>query len=264
MCSTWRRSDPARVLDCGCGAGRFARLAADAGAIVAGIDAAEGLIAIAADRTPDGDFRVADLEAVPYPDDSFDVGTGFNSFQFANDKVGALSEAGRVARDQVAVVIPARAADSGIAAVFTPLFALYPPDALTRMKDNGIFALSAPGQLDEVLTAAGLTVHDDSEFSQPVTFDDPHTAHRAFTGAGPLQPAIRHSGQQAVANAVRDALAPFTETDGQIVLPARWRVVLTTPEAPQSRPDAADNVTSQAEAELSTALDVADTTSDSA
>ena len=36
-----------RVLDCGCGAGRFARMAADRGASVAGIDAAEGL-------SPDG------------------------------------------------------------------------------------------------------------------------------------------------------------------------------------------------------------------
>ena len=33
-----------RVLDCGCGAGRFARMAADRGASVAGIDASEELI----------------------------------------------------------------------------------------------------------------------------------------------------------------------------------------------------------------------------
>jgi len=36
-----------RVLDCGCGAGRFARMAADRGAMVAGIDAAQQLVAIA-------------------------------------------------------------------------------------------------------------------------------------------------------------------------------------------------------------------------
>lgn len=59
-----------RVLDCGCGAGRFARMAADRGGLVAGIDAAEQLIDIAAERTPDGDFRTGDLEALPWPDDS--------------------------------------------------------------------------------------------------------------------------------------------------------------------------------------------------
>ncbi|MGH8777076.1 MAG: class I SAM-dependent methyltransferase [Jiangellaceae bacterium] len=44
------------VLDCGCGAGRFAQLAAARGALVAGVDAAEQLVAIAAERIPDGDF----------------------------------------------------------------------------------------------------------------------------------------------------------------------------------------------------------------
>lgn len=223
-----------RVLDCGCGAGRFTRLAADAGAVVAGIDAAEGLIAIAAQRTPHGDFRVAELEGLPWPDDSFDVVTGFSAFQFADDKVRALGEAGRVSRDVVAVVIPARVPDSGIAAVFTPLFPLFPPDALTSMKDSGMFALSAPGQLDEVLTAADLTIRDDVEFNSPVTFDDLHTAQRAFIGAGPMQLAIQRSGEPTVADAVREALAPFIATDGHITLPAWWRVVLTRPEAPQS------------------------------
>lgn len=50
-----------RVFDCGCGAGRFARMAADTGAAVAGIDAAQALLDIAAERTPDADFRVGDL-----------------------------------------------------------------------------------------------------------------------------------------------------------------------------------------------------------
>ena len=54
------------VLDCGCGAGRFAQMAADRGASVAGIDAAGELLEIAAERTPGGDFRVGDLEALPW------------------------------------------------------------------------------------------------------------------------------------------------------------------------------------------------------
>ena len=80
------------VLDCGCGAGRFTRMAADRGGHVAGIDAAEQLISVAAGRTPEGDFRVGDLEALPWPDDSFEVVTGFSSFQFADDKIRAIAE----------------------------------------------------------------------------------------------------------------------------------------------------------------------------
>jgi hypothetical protein len=114
-----------------------------------------------------------------------------------------------------------------------PLFPLYPPDVLTIMRDIGIFALSAPGQLDEVLNAADLTIDDDGEFNWPVTFDDLETAQRAFIGAGPMQPAIHQSGDQTVAAAVSDALVPFTATNGQVVLPAWWRVVLTRPEDAQ-------------------------------
>lgn len=215
-----------RVLDCGCGAGRFARMAADRGAMVAGIDAAEQLIAIAAERTPSGDFRTGDLEALPWPEDAFDVVSGFSAFQFADDKIHALSEARRVSRDLVAVVIPTRVPDSGIAAVFKPLFPLFPTQALEGMKDSGMFALSEPGKLDDLLGAAGLTVQDDDEVDCPVGFEDTDTAARAFIGAGPMQLAIRRSGEQAVAQAVRDALTPFTEPDGRVTLPAWYRAVI--------------------------------------
>jgi hypothetical protein len=49
-----------RVLDVGCGAGRFLRLAADRGADVAGLDAAAALVAIARERLPGGPSRGRD------------------------------------------------------------------------------------------------------------------------------------------------------------------------------------------------------------
>jgi SAM-dependent methyltransferase len=220
-----------RVLDCGCGAGRFARMAADRGAIVAGIDAADTLIEIASERTPDGDFRVGDVEALPWPDDSFDVVTGFSAFQFADDKRRALTEARRVSRGPVAVVIPTRVPESGIAAVFKPLFPLFPPEALESMKQSGMFALSEPGKLDDLLAAAALAAQDDTEIECPVVFDDGETAARAFVGAGPMALAVRHSGEQAVAHAVHDALAPFTGADGRVTLAAWYRAVIAASEA---------------------------------
>ena len=86
------------LLDVGCGAGRFCRVAADRGAQVAGIDAAGALVEIARERIQNADFRVGDMEALPWDDDSFDVVTGFNSFFIAADLVNALREARRVAR----------------------------------------------------------------------------------------------------------------------------------------------------------------------
>lgn len=214
------------VLDCGCGAGRFARMAADRGASIAGIDAAQGLIEIAAERTPEGDFRVGDLEALPWPEDSFDAVTGFSAFQFADDKALALAEARRVSRGPVAVVIPSRVSESGITLVFKPLFPLFPPEALESMKHSGMFALSEPGKLEDVLAAAGLTVDEDDEIESLIVFDDAAGAVRAFTGAGPTTLAIAHSGELAVSQAARDALGPFTGTDARVTLPTWYRVVL--------------------------------------
>src|SRR5262245_53562436 len=94
-----------RVLEVGCGSGVFVRVAADLGADVAGLDASEQLIQIARRRVPEADLRVGDMEALPWPDATFDLVAGFNSFFFADDMVGALREAGRVAKRGAHVVI---------------------------------------------------------------------------------------------------------------------------------------------------------------
>lgn len=94
-----------RVLDIGCGTGVFLRLVADRGAQPFGLDASTALIEIARERVPDGDLRVGEMEHLPYDHDSFDLATGFNSFFFAADLVGALREAGRVTKPGAPVLI---------------------------------------------------------------------------------------------------------------------------------------------------------------
>jgi SAM-dependent methyltransferase len=215
-----------RVLDCGCGAGRFARMAADRGASVAGIDASAEMVAIAAERVPEGEFRAGDIEGLPWADDSFDVVTGFSAFQFADDKARALREARRVSRGPVVIVIPTRTPESGIASVFKPVFPLFRPEALETMKGSGMFALSEPGKLEDALASASLIAYEDEEIECPIVFGDAKAAERAFLGAGPTQLAIGHAGEAAVAEAVRGALEPFIDGDGRVVLPAWYRAVL--------------------------------------
>ena len=214
------------VLDCGCGAGRFLQLASAHGAKVAGIDAAGAMVELAAERAPEADLCVGDLEGLPWGDGSFDVVTGFSSFQFADDKARALAEARRVARRQVAVVIPTRLPEAGITRVFQPLFPLFPAEALEAMKQSGMFALSAPGRLEEVLAAAGLELREDDDVQSLTVFKDADTAIRAFVGAGPTALAIRHSGEEAVADALRHALVAFTDDDGAVRLSGWYRVVV--------------------------------------
>jgi SAM-dependent methyltransferase len=215
------------VLDCGCGAGRFVVLAARRGAVVAGIDASSNLAEIAAKRTPSADIRVGDFEALPWPDQTFDVVTGFSTFQFADDHVAALTEARRVSRGQVWVVIPTRLADSGIPAVFSALATLFPPEFLPSLKRSGMYALSAPGSLEEILTRAEMSVRSDLTIETTTVFPDTSAAVGAFLSAGATALAIRHSGQPAVERALHAALAPLTGDHGQVTLLGWFRVVET-------------------------------------
>jgi SAM-dependent methyltransferase len=93
-CSTW---DAAR--------GDFAASPPTGAAHISGLDATATFIQIARERIPAGDFRVGDIEHLPWPDNSFDVITGFNSFIFAADITDALREARRVARPGANVAI---------------------------------------------------------------------------------------------------------------------------------------------------------------
>src|SRR4051812_45684886 len=69
--------DGMALLDAGCGAGLALTIAAERGAVVTGLDASPGLLAVARERLPDADLREGDLEQLPYADDSFDAVTAF-------------------------------------------------------------------------------------------------------------------------------------------------------------------------------------------
>ena len=83
-------------LDAGCGGGGASVMAAKRGAKVSGLDAAAGLLEYARRAVPDGDFRVGDIQDLPYEDQNFDVVFASNSIQYAEDRIAALKEFGRV------------------------------------------------------------------------------------------------------------------------------------------------------------------------
>jgi ubiquinone/menaquinone biosynthesis C-methylase UbiE len=213
------------VLDCGCGAGRFVRLAADQGAKVAGIDAASALVEIARKRTPYADLRVGDFESLPWPDRTFDVVVGFSTFQFADDHASALREASRVSRGSVWVVIPTRLADSGIPQAFASLIELFPTEVPASLRQSGMYALSAPERLEGLLEATELRARTDDIVESTVAFPDIDTAVHAFLSAGATALAVQHSGRRAVEQALTEALKPLTDDLGTVTLPGWFRVV---------------------------------------
>jgi SAM-dependent methyltransferase len=86
------------LLDVGCGTGAFCALAVTWGVAAHGLDADPDRIEQARRRAPAAELRVGLMEALPWPDDTFDVVTGFNAFQYARDLDLALAEARRVTR----------------------------------------------------------------------------------------------------------------------------------------------------------------------
>ena len=61
------------ALDVGCGEGRFCRMLKAMGIPVVGIDPTEALLAQARKRDAGGDYRLASAEALPFPNESFDL-----------------------------------------------------------------------------------------------------------------------------------------------------------------------------------------------
>lgn len=85
-----------RVLELASGTGHLAEAATARGATVVGVDVAENMVALARERAPDGEFRVADAEVLPFEDASFDaVICCFGLLHMAHPEK-AISEAARV------------------------------------------------------------------------------------------------------------------------------------------------------------------------
>ena len=196
-----------RLLDVGCGTGMAAQLAAKLGALVNGLDASEAELVIARERVPNGDFRCGEMEELPYAGASFDVVTGFNSLQFAEDPVHALREVRRVAKPggYVAIVTPGRMEDSEFATTLKAVMACLPPlPGAVRT-----FSLAEPGKLEALMEQAGLTICARGDVSCPFEYPDDETAWKTISSSGPLVAAIRAAGEETIKHAVLTSLVPF-------------------------------------------------------
>ena len=214
-----------RLLDAGCGAGMAMQFAAELGAEVTGIDASAALLEVARDRLPGARLEQGDLEVLPFADDSFDVVTGFNSFQYAADPVSALQEARRVATPGGKVFImtwgePGSMEATAFVAALKPLLPPPPPGA------GGPFALSEPGKLEELAASAGLIPREVFDVDIPWTYPDLTTALRGLGASGVAYKAAETSGQAALDAAHEAALAPFIQADGSYRIGATFRILM--------------------------------------
>ena len=201
------------LLDIGCGSGVAAALAIARGAHVHGLDATPELLAIARERVPDGDFQHGDMEWLPYPNDTFDVVTGFNSFQYAANPSNALAEARRVCRPGGSIVIATwgRPEHCDSASVIRTLGDLLPPPTPGT---PGPFALSTDGALVALARKVDLEPLREAYVTCEWEFPDLDTVLRSTLSAGPATRAIEVAGLDQTRAALNAAHEPFRTSYG--------------------------------------------------
>ena len=220
-----------RLLDAGCGTGLAASLALAAGASVVGIDASQAFADYAGERSPDAEFRVGDIEQLPFEDEAFSVVTSFNSIQYAQDPPRAVEEFARVCQPggSVAIGVWGDPSQCETDALFARLRSIAPPPpgAPTPL------GISEAGCVEALLEAAGLTVSDGGDAACPFIFNDIDHAWEAHSSAGPLQKVIDAVGAEKVRHTLASVLEADRKPDGQLRQDNMFRyVVAIKPKAP--------------------------------
>lgn len=201
-----------RFLDAGCGGGSASLLAAQRGADVSGLDAAAGMIEVARERVPAGDFRVGDIQELPYEDDSFDAVIAANSVQYSEDRIATLRELGRVCSEDGKIVCGLFGSKDKFqysAIIEAVRNALPEPPS-----GDGPFGLSEPGVLEDLMRKAGLTVQSTGEVECPFSYPDFETLWRVNAAAGPFQAALKSVSEGKLEAAVRNAAQPYEDGRG--------------------------------------------------
>ena len=200
-----------RLVDIACGSGYAVAVAAERGAVVAGLDASAALIAIARARTPSADLRVGDMYALPFEDHAFDVATSFNGIWKGNEP--ALDEARRVVRPGglVGLTFWGSPKRMGLLPFFAAVGALSPASHSEALVEQG--ETGRPGVAEQMLAGAGLEVEGRGVAQGITEFPDIDTGARALAAAGPSWPAVQAVGLERVVDAIRAAIEPLS-TEG--------------------------------------------------
>jgi SAM-dependent methyltransferase len=205
-------NDDILLLDAGCGSGLFTHLAVSSGAQAIGVDAAPGLLKVARERNPQVNFLEEDLESLPFASETFDVVTGFNSFQYAGDFQQALTEAKRVLKKGGKLVLciwdkPEQSEATNILKAIGTLLPPPPPGT------PGPFALSEDGKIESVLSSIGMKLESRAKVSAPFLYHSLNDAVKSFMGTGPAAAALNKNDERTVRETIARAMPPYRLTE---------------------------------------------------
>jgi SAM-dependent methyltransferase len=196
-----------RVLDVACGSGLAANNAYRRNAKVTGLDASEALIAIARRRTPDADFRVGDMFALPFDANSFDAVTSFNGIWKGCEQ--ALREVARVldSHGRFGMTYWGEYKRLGLMPYFLKVIELSPPSHQSATLEQG----DTGHVIRDMLSTTGFSVIASGTIEVVNEWPDVSTAVRALAAAGPAVPAIETVGYDAFCDALSEVIAPLLD-----------------------------------------------------
>ena len=212
------------LLDAGCGAGSIALAAHRAGAKAFGCDSSDAMVALAKSKLPDGDFKVADLAALPYPTDSFDIVVACDSLLSAARAPQAVQELSRVCKadGKLAILIWEHPRKSDQSRVFAAIQNLLPAPAR-----GGALALTGDGVLDQVLADAGLPIAQDLRVALDYCFDSFEEFWTCLCLLGGIKRMSEVVSEDALHKAAYDAAKPSIQESGRLVMKNLYRLVVT-------------------------------------
>ncbi|AWW00154.1 class I SAM-dependent methyltransferase [Arcticibacterium luteifluviistationis] len=205
------------LLDVGCGSGGSSILASERGAEVHGIDVAEALLSFAILRVPKGVFKVADIENLPYEDDTFDVIFAANSLQYSENRVAALHELKRVCKPNGQIIAGLFGEPDKVD--YRVVFKAVRDTMPEPPKGGGPFELSVSNKLASLFAEAGLTNIASGEVNCPFEYANFETFWYGNVSAGPFQSMLQLVSENELKSAVKEAVNPFRLEDGRILIP---------------------------------------------
>jgi SAM-dependent methyltransferase len=173
-------------------------------------------LAIARERLPQAQFVHGDLEQLPFPDGHFGAALAANSVIFTEDIRQAMRELRRVVRPggRVAVTSWGKPEQVEMRVIFAAVASAMPQ----RPPGGGPFAWSADGALANLLSDVGLKVIAEGGSQCDFHYPDFDALWRAQSSAGNYQPALQAVGPDRLRQIVGEAVRPYTQTDGTIVM----------------------------------------------
>jgi ubiquinone/menaquinone biosynthesis C-methylase UbiE len=217
-----------RVLDVACGTGVMARLASQlvgAAGVVAGLDVNPGMLAVARTTTSPAmtiEWHEASAQAMPFPDESFDVVLCQMGLQFMPDKEAALREMRRVLTPggRLILNIPGP--------IPLPLNIL--AEALARNIGpeaagvvNQVFSLHDTAEVQSLLSSAGFRDISVEDHNKSLRLPVPEEFLWQFVHSTPLAAAVTRAEEERLASLEQDVLAKWQQfvEDGVFMIQVR-------------------------------------------